>query len=500
MSVFQVLYAPLTSPFLLLGLLLVLERAYGKEWSARKTLGYLLAFTACFWSLYSLSIQVPQLSKWLYRMQSDIIPALTLLVLPILFLPQVKRKFLFIMIPVSAILIAVFDVMHRYRVAPSDSGFHWIPVNPPLLIMAVASIIILAARFLSPDALRKFCRIACLLVLLFGGFMFRKNYADYQDMLARRQDTQAGIMNIMETVPVMRDDNRLTYLPSAPCRFSADGGYVQGCVMELSQRFMQLRFDLIGKKDPAEISLLAIILGAFAVTVVLLFIVGRWWCGWVCPLATIGDALDFVRRKLGISHFKPSATMKMTAVWSGIFTGTIGLLLARAYALIDENGEFMGCKIPLYPFCKICPGQQVCPVASQGIGAFPALPGMEWLFGFFRVGVVVLLLFFVLAFMSSRRLWCRFCPMGIFGGLFNKGGMILLRKEPLKCNGCGACNEVCPMDIHYVEQEMSANDVTTFDCIYCMKCVSACPQDKCLSLEFAGKTILQSDLQRKLHG
>jgi len=69
---------------------------------------------------------------------------------------------------------------------------------------------------------------------------------------------------------------------------------------------------------------------------------------------------------------------------------------------------------------------------------------------------------------------------------------LALKKEVRKCNGCGVCNEVCPMNIHSVAEEMEKEDVSTFECIYCMKCVEKCPQDECLRVEFAGKKVAES--------
>jgi NAD-dependent dihydropyrimidine dehydrogenase PreA subunit len=394
--------------------------------------------------------------------------------------------------PLAGICLAITDVFYNYSKLPAGTPFEWFLIRSGYLITGVAGVLVIAEYFFKAETFRKITRLTTLLVLLYGGFMFRQSQSDYEKMLERRRDQTPGIMNIKETVPVMKSDNRLTYLPSAPCRFSADGGYVQGCNMELAQRFMQLDFAKIRSGDPSQNALMGRAAGAFLVIIIMVFIGARWWCGWICPLATLGDVFDFFRRRFGLPCYKPSRPVKLTCLISGLSVGGFGLLLAKAYANIDSDGKFMGCKIPLYPFCKICPGQQVCPVASRGPMAYTPLPGWEWLFGFFRMGVILLLVFFVISFAASRRLWCRFCPMGMLGGLFNRGGLMALKKNPLKCNGCGICNEVCPMDIHLVQKEMEKEDVSSFDCVYCLKCVNKCPQDDCLSMEFAGHKVLES--------
>jgi ferredoxin len=82
--------------------------------------------------------------------------------------------------------------------------------------------------------------------------------------------------------------------------------------------------------------------------------------------------------------------------------------------------------------------------------------------------------------------------MGMISGIFNRGGMLVLRKNPAKCNRCGTCNEVCPMHIDHVRHEMKNTDVSTYNCLLCLKCVQKCPQDSCLSVEFSGRKITES--------
>lgn len=498
LEIFSYFIEPFSSPFFLVLLLTVIASSH--RFFSSEIIRWVTAagFTALFWIFYTTVTGNESAHQWMTRLNSPIITVLAILVLPAIFLPRTRWYPLFLIIPASAVLIALVEVVRQYRHTPADSGFAWFLMRPGICIAAFAGILVIAQYFLSLDHFRKLTRISILLLLLYGGFAFRQNFADYRDMLSRRQNATPDVMNIAETSPVMRQDNRLTYIPGAPCRFSADGGYVQGCVMELSQRIFQVNDMKIAQNDPVETAYLAVALAALLMLCILAFIGARWWCGWICPLATLGDIFDRIRRFLHLPHLKPSKPVKLTALFSGLSLATIGLVLAKAYAYIDENGKIAGCKIPVYPFCKICPGQMVCPVASQGAGALPPLPGMEWLFGFFRIAVIVLVLFFIVAFFTTRRLWCRFCPMGMFGGIFNRGAFLKLKKDTRKCNGCGVCNEVCPMDIHTVKGEMAHDDVSTFDCIYCMKCVDSCPQDTCLSLEFAGKQITESNLTRKL--
>ncbi|MBN1257853.1 MAG: 4Fe-4S dicluster domain-containing protein, partial [Planctomycetes bacterium] len=207
--------------------------------------------------------------------------------------------------------------------------------------------------------------------------------------------------------------------------------------------------------------------------------------------------LSWLRRRAGLPHLKPTPRVKKAFLGSGIGLTALTLAMAKAVPALDENGNFHGCKIPLYPFCKICPSQQVCPVAVGGPNNYPGLPTWEWGFGFFITACVLLLSVFIFCFLTSRRLWCRLCPMGIFPGLFSRGGMFTLRKDNLKCNQCGACTEVCPVDIDRVRAATEDSDVTGADCLLCLKCLEKCPRDKCLSLEHADFTVTESRFRAK---
>ena len=85
--------------------------------------------------------------------------------------------------------------------------------------------------------------------------------------------------------------------------------------------------------------------------------------------------------------------------------------------------------------------------------------------------------------------------MGMIAGLFNRGGMFRLMKDSSKCNHCGVCADVCPMDIDVVRSEMTDRNVSSFDCVLCLKCVEKCPRDGCLSLEHADGRIVESRYQ-----
>ncbi|HOK04913.1 MAG TPA: 4Fe-4S binding protein [Victivallales bacterium] len=422
-------------------------------------------------------------------------PSLILLLIPSLILRKSRYYKAFLTFPVAIILLAIFATINEYLNIPFEERiFAWIIIHPTLLFAAFFSFFILLEPILDLNSFRYAVRAGAFVVLIFGGFMFRKNFTDYKEMLARRKTANPGVMMISETTPVLYPDENssYSYLPSAPCRFAPDGGYVQGCNMEMFQRFMQMNYKKLANNDIVEMKIVAKLLGALISFLSLSLLAGRWFCGWICPLSTIGDIIDRIRRLFKLPHLKASQPVKIAYFFSGLNLGFFGLVLAKLYPHIDENGKFMGCKIPIFPLCKICPAQQICPVIAGGISNYPPIPGWEWVFGFYRLFTAAILVFFLASFALSRRIWCYFCPMGMISGIFNRGGLAELKKEPIKCNSCGVCYEVCPMQIDTVRAEMKNTNVSSYDCILCLKCVEKCPQNKCLHFEFAGKKVVES--------
>lgn len=489
--------APLANPFAVLLVLVSLpwlrRRAQSAAGLAVSIAGLVLGFAV----LYHLVGRMPRAGSWLSALNSPLCAVFLVVVLPAMYLPRNRGYRFFLLLPASLVLLLVLAVVEGTRTLPPDlRPAPLLLVRPAWLIAGGVSLLVLLQPFLPLAWFRRAVRLAAFLVLVYGGFALRQDVADYRAMLARR-GTARDIMNISETVPVLSYDDRLAVLPAAPCRFAPDGGYVQGCNLELFQRLLQVNFLRVRAGDPSEVNALGVVLAALLTFLALSFVLARWSCGWLCPLSAMGSLLNWGRVRLGLAPLRPAPPVKWAYLFSGVGFSGIALAMAGVYPYIDAQGKFAGCKIPIYPFCKLCPSQQLCPVAGAGLSAYPPVPGTEWAFGFFRYGCLALLALFLISFASARRLWCRFCPMGMISGLFNRGGLFALRKQPQKCSRCGMCAETCPMDIGVVRDEMNRTDVSSYHCVLCLKCVEKCPRDGCLALEHAGLTVMTSRFKRE---
>jgi polyferredoxin len=82
------------------------------------------------------------------------------------------------------------------------------------------------------------------------------------------------------------------------------------------------------------------------------------------------------------------------------------------------------------------------------------------------------------------RSWCKyFCPHGAIMAILNKFSFLGLRRDPVKCAKaeCRLCVEVCPMRVPILD--LPWEKFSDSECIYCLKCVDACP-DKAIKLKY----------------
>jgi len=254
---------------------------------------------------------------------------------------------------------------------------------------------------------------------------------------------------------------------------------------------------------------LAIIIGGLILSSLIL---GRTWCGWVCPFGLYLDAVSYFRKRLKIKPIKLSNRVnKSLHQLSYVILALILILgvLFASYALTGtqlipgtEEGGFVYNYFAT-PFCAVCPMKPLCVLMENQAGLLQT----NWVFNatgdFYHLGryltsvnLTILVIVTVIA-LFVRRAWCRICPLGGLVGLFSKVppfkwlALVRLEKAKGKCAKCGICKRVCPMQVKEV-YEQDKGDVMTPRCIGCLRCVEMCPYKDALQFKFAGKTVCRS--------
>lgn len=221
----------------------------------------------------------------------------------------------------------------------------------------------------------------------------------------------------------------------------------------------------------------------------LVILVGRAWCGWICPVGFVQDLIDLVRRKLHVGYirFPERLRNRLGCVkWILLFVAVL-LPLWVAYPLFAP-----AVAIDLrQPYCQLCPGRYILPLLIGDINDVAVNFKSATTIVMSLLGLIFSVTLIVGAFLK-RRFWCSYCPMGLLLSWYRKLGFLKLKKDCGKCTMCGACYNACPVDIEQIFREREKEDVTFADCTLCLKCIEYCPEDNALRATFLGKTIYRS--------
>ena len=265
---------------------------------------------------------------------------------------------------------------------------------------------------------------------------------------------------------------------------------------------------------------LAIVFGS---VIILSLLLGRLFCGWLCPFGLYLDLITRIRKVFKKPHLNLSKKTNSILSQLGFVMLAVGIVLSVIFgsqaifgvqlvpgtASIAYNmGE--GGDVNNYlqaPFCLICPMRPLCISAEMGLGFMnPSyvsellinFGGPFYMWGWYVTSInVTILILVTIAALVFRRFWCRMCPLGGLIGLFSTYApfkwiaMTRLVKDEKKCTKCGICKRVCPPGVTEVYEE-KGGDVTTLQCILCARCVEMCPYEGALKINVAKKTLLKS--------
>jgi polyferredoxin len=247
----------------------------------------------------------------------------------------------------------------------------------------------------------------------------------------------------------------------------------------------------------------------FIMIAVSTLVLGRFFCGWLCPFALYMDLITRIRKTLRLPHWDLSDRLNNSLNYLRYIL-LIGIIIS-ALILGVLNSDvwrfvimFMGPFKPLI-IVFLTPIEPLITQLGGSLGfeiwgtSFHDLAGTVHYFNgelLILITWIVFVAFTALSFMV-RLSWCRFCPVGITLTIVNKFRafkwlpIMHIDKVEEKCTKCGICKRVCPVQVTEVYDEKGGN-VTVSKCIHCFRCVEMCPYEGCLNIKFAGKKIYTS--------
>ncbi|HUK28305.1 MAG TPA: 4Fe-4S binding protein [Candidatus Acidoferrales bacterium] len=218
-------------------------------------------------------------------------------------------------------------------------------------------------------------------------------------------------------------------------------------------------------------------------------VVGRAFCGWVCPIGFIQDMITTLKGRLDfVSPRTQKGSIRIKYV---LLFATLLISASLAIALATGAGSDFKAALGILatgPFIVFSPDATLfgtvpalIGMARDGLSAFLAKPPtMQEVYNWITTippllafRVLILAAFFGAAW-KVPRFFCRYiCPTGALMAIFQKYSLSGMKRDPVKCTKCPHCEIKCPMQINILDLPWEKfNDP---ECIMCMECVDACP-------------------------
>jgi polyferredoxin len=252
------------------------------------------------------------------------------------------------------------------------------------------------------------------------------------------------------------------------------------------------------------------------VILIMPIVLGRFFCGWLCPFALYMDAITLIRKAFKVRYRNlPDKLNKFLHNFRYVLllfflilplilsimriieppeNLDIGIIMALLFA-----GPFEPLRILLGPVIPL-----IVPWAGplEIGGLYFSYPYVQEVI-YYSSGIFVTinaLIFLALTVVGSffvRRVWCRFCPTGSSIAILNRlkgfkwAPVLHLDKDEEKCTKCGICKRVCPVQVTEVYEQKGGKIMTSM-CMLCVRCVEMCPYEDCLKVKIGGKTVFKS--------
>lgn len=174
---------------------------------------------------------------------------------------------------------------------------------------------------------------------------------------------------------------------------------------------------------------------------ILTLIIGRFFCGWICPLGSLLDAFHFLT-----NFIKRQKISKKLKCLKYIF---LSILIISAFWGWQWSGY-------LNPFSILFRSIHFLSTANISFWALVSLASL--------VGI------FLLEFLD-QRFWCRYlCPSGALMGCLAQFSW--LQHQPKKlCPQCGICSKDCPAF------DDDDENFHPSECHLCLECLQKCPKN-----------------------
>ncbi len=225
------------------------------------------------------------------------------------------------------------------------------------------------------------------------------------------------------------------------------------------------------------------------VTLLATILLGRVFCGWICPLGAINHAVTWLRPRAGKAKdaFSVWQCPKYYLLAALIVMAIFGANLIGVFDPLSLT--YRAVTTALYPASQYAIEEASTTVyqADPRLGPLCATAVTEPVYTFFRdnvfmkergqfIGAGILVAFFLTAVLLNLykpRFWCRYiCPLGALLGLCSKRPALRISHSS-DCTQCGRCAIACPA----AADPDKPGHWQPAECYACWNCIPACNRE-----------------------
>jgi polyferredoxin len=243
------------------------------------------------------------------------------------------------------------------------------------------------------------------------------------------------------------------------------------------------------------------------------FLLGRFFCGWICPLGSLNHFFSNVKserkrgpQRLELNRYKKWQALKyyilMPLLVSALFGSLIVGVLDPISLLVRSLGLSVlpGINYGLNAFLDLLYNSHVGALRMMSIILQFILQALILSFKqpYFRQAFFLGLLFLAIVVLNFRitRFWCRaLCPLGALLGFFSRWAIFGLEKHTENCHDCNRCALHCQGG----DDPVPGVPWRKAECHLCFNCVGDCPESSLKFKFFPGTptTVDAPQLQRR---
>jgi len=173
-------------------------------------------------------------------------------------------------------------------------------------------------------------------------------------------------------------------------------------------------------------------LGIFGITMILALLLGRIFCGWICPMNTVMIAAEWLSKKLHLQAKDAPNWLRSKA------TPWIMLLLMIGTMVFTKR--LFGMQIPVLLY--------------------------------------LLILSFIVTLRYKPEIFHNYiCPFGLLQSFTGRFALLTEKVNHDKCIGCKLCETVCPSEAIKVSKKNKKANIDPLLCHQCFNCQLICPKD-----------------------